>query len=94
MRRKVVIVLKSIETTVSKASAWCDTDQESAGRQQFALRRKNFNEGRWTKDKNYMAGLPAGAPGCMQWNAINLNHAEMIHSFLESLLDSADVHAL
>ena len=26
---------------------------------------KFFTEAKWNKNKNYMAGLPAGAPGCM-----------------------------
>ena len=33
-----------------------------------------------------MAGLPAGAPGCMQWTMLKLEHAEMLHSYLQSLM--------
>ena len=47
---------------------------------------KFFTEAKWNKNKNYMAGLPAGAPGCMQWNMLNIEHAQMLHEVLQSLM--------
>ena len=36
--------------------------------------------------KEYMAELPAGAFGCIQWNVLNSEHADLILAQMESLL--------
>ena len=52
---------------------------------------KYFNEAKWVTSKEYMAGLPSGAFGCLQWNVINTEHGELITAELESVL--ADIGA-
>ena len=47
---------------------------------------KFFYEAKWITSKEYMAGLPNGAFGCLQWNVLNNEHAELIIAELESLL--------
>ena len=52
---------------------------------------KFFGEAKWVTSKEYMAGLPSGAFGCLQWNVINTEHGELIAAELESVL--ADIGA-
>ena len=47
---------------------------------------KFFNEAKWVTSKEYMAGLPNGAFGCLQWNVLNSEHAGLILAKMESLL--------
>ena len=47
---------------------------------------KFFYEAKWITSKEYMAGLPNGAFGCLQWNVLNSDHAELILAQMESLL--------
>ena len=47
---------------------------------------KFFNEAKWVTSKEYMAGLPNGAFGCLQWNVLNSAHADLILAEMESLL--------
>ena len=52
---------------------------------------KYFSEAKWVTSKEYMAGLPSGAFGCLQWNVLNTEHGELITAELESVL--ADIGA-
>ena len=48
---------------------------------------KFFYEAKWNTNKEYMAGLPNGAFGCLQWNVLNSAHADLILAQMqESLL--------
>ena len=47
---------------------------------------KFFYEAKWNTNKEYMAGLPNGAFGCLQWNVLNSAHADLILAEMESLL--------
>ena len=52
---------------------------------------KFFYEAKWNTNKEYMAGLPNGAFGCLQWNVLNSEHAELILAQMESLLAAIGV---
>lgn len=52
---------------------------------------KFFNEAKWVTSKEYMAGLPNGAFGCLQWNVLNIEHAGLILTQMESLLAAIGV---
>ena len=47
---------------------------------------KFFTEAKWVNSKEYMPGLPNGAFGCLQWNVLNSEHADLILAQMESLL--------
>ena len=55
---------------------------------------KFFTEAKWVNSKEYMAGLPADAYGCLQWNVINTKHGELITAELQSVLTDIGMHRM
>ena len=52
---------------------------------------KFFNEGKWVKDKPWMANMPQDAFGCIQWNVLNLAHANQICDVLKPIMATIGV---
>ena len=85
-REKINNICKFGDPDYQKPAAGVTPEKNLLADKNLLCAGKFFTETKWNKNKNYMAGLPAGAPGCMQWNMLNIEHAQMLHEVLQSLM--------